>query len=73
MESLIRRKRKEIGIPLSLLARRLKVSRQTLTSWENHNTTPAMNKIELLATLLNLRFVDVAKDYIISKEREVSK
>ena len=68
MESLIRRTRKVIGISQSLLARRLKVSRTTLESWELRKTTPAMNKIELLAKLLKLRFVDVAKDYINKEE-----
>ncbi len=51
-----------------MVARKLKVSRQTLTSWEKKETTPAMNKIETLASILNLRFVDVAKDYIVRKE-----
>jgi|LGOV01.1.fsa_nt_gb transcriptional regulator with XRE-family HTH domain len=70
MDSLIRRKRKEIGIPLSVVARKLGVSRQTLTSWEKKDTAPAMNKIETLSAILNLKFVDVAKDYINKEEVE---
>ena len=68
MNSLIRTKRKELGIPLSHIARKLGVSRQALTSWEKRSTTPPMNKIESLASLLNLKFVDIAKDYIRKEE-----
>lgn len=64
MDSLIRTKRKELGITVTHLAKKLEVSRQAITNWEKKATTPPMNKIELLARLLNLKFVDVAKDYI---------
>ena len=69
MESLIRRKRRLIGIPQSVVARKLKISRTTLESWELRKTTPAMNKIEMLAAILNLKFVDVAKDYIYKEDK----
>ncbi len=68
MDSLIRTKRKELGIMQTGLARRLDVSRQTLDGWERRKVTPPMNKIELIARLLNLKFVDVAKDYISKEE-----
>lgn len=66
--SLIKDKRKEIGITQLALARQLKVSRITLASWEERKTTPAMNKIELLAKLLRVPFVTIAKDYINKEE-----
>ena len=68
MNSLIRTKRKELGISVTHLAKKLGVSRQAVTSWEKKTTTPPMNKIELLARLLNLKFVDVAKDYIYKED-----
>ncbi len=69
MDSLIRTKRKELGIMQTGLARRLDVSRQTLDNWERRKVTPPMNKIELIARLLNLKFVDVARDYINKEEK----
>lgn len=61
----IRRLRTALGITQVALARRLGVSKQSVSNWENNNIQPSIELLERLADLFG-----VTTDQLLGRERQ---
>lgn len=66
--SILKDKRIELGISQTGLARRIKVSRQTIWNWEHGINHPSLEMVETLSNILDLDIELVVIDLINNKE-----
>ena len=68
MKSVIRQHRAKQGWTQTELADRVHVSKTTIVSWENHNTTPTVHDLVSLSVQLEVSLDELMQDYINKEE-----